>query len=103
MTYKEWITTTVKRFGIEGADVELILANQAALIPDAEAVADPTTAKTVLVKEFASLIPLANVSEGGYSVSWNWEAIKTWYNLTCGELGITPSDKPKVRNRSNLW
>ena len=103
MTYKEWITTTVKRFGIEGADVELILANQAALIPDVEAEAEPMTAKTALVKEFANIIPLANVSEGGYSVSWNWEALKMWYNITCGELGITPANKPQVRNRSNVW
>lgn len=103
MTYKEWITKTVKRFGVTGEDVELILANQAELIPDENATADPNTAKRALVKEFASMIPLANVSEGDYSVSWNWEAIKMWYNITCGELGITPANKPKVRNRSNVW
>ena len=103
MTYKEWITTTVTRFGVKAEDVELILANQKALIPDEDAEADPTTAKTALVKEFATVIPLANVSEGGYSVSWNWEAIKMWYNITCGELGIIPANKPKVRNRSNVW
>jgi len=103
MTYREWITATAKRFGATAEDVELILANQTALIPDAEADADPTTAKKALVAEFASVIPLANVSEGGYNVSWNWEAVKMWYDITCGELGITPSNKPKVRNRSNVW
>lgn len=103
MTYKEWITTTVKRFGVTDADVELILANQIELIPDENAAADPKTAKRALVKEFATMIPLANVSEGGYSVTWNWEAIKMWYNITCGELGITPANKPKVRNKSNVW
>lgn len=103
MTYREWITATVKRFGITGEDVELILINQTALIPDADADAEPTTAKRALVSEFASVIPLANVSEGGYSVSWNMDALKLWYNITCGELGITPANKPKVRNRSNVW
>lgn len=103
MTYKEWFTATGRRFGIEAGDVELILANQAELIPDADADVEPKTAKTALVKEFASMIPLANVSEGGYSVSWNWDAIKFWYNTTCSELGITPTTTPKVRNRSNLW
>ena len=103
MTYKEWITSTVKRFGVTAEDVELILTNQTELIPDAEATVEPTTAKRALVKEFASVIPLANVSEGGYSVSWNWEALKMWYDITCGELGITPANKPKVRNRSNVW
>lgn len=103
MTYKEWFTRTTTRFGIEAADVELILTNQQATIPDANAEVDVTTAKKALCKEFGSLIPLANVSEGGYSVSWNWEAIKFWYKQTCGELGITPLSTPKVRNRSNRW
>ena len=103
MTYKEWFTRTTTRFGIEAADVELILTNQQSAIPDANAEVDVTTAKKALCKEFGSLIPLANVSEGGYSVSWNWEAIKFWYKQTCGELGITPLTTPKVRNRSNRW
>ena len=35
---------------------------------------------------------------GSDSVSWNWEAIKFWYNQTCSEFGITPMTTPKVRN-----
>ena len=103
MTYKEWLTRTVSRFGIDNADAELILINQAGIIPDPEAEVEVTIAKTALSKEFGSVIPLANVSEGGYSVSWNWDAIKFWYNQTCGELGITPANAPKVKNRSRIW
>ncbi|MEE1386345.1 MAG: DUF6706 family protein [Prevotella sp.] len=103
MTYKEWFSCTVSRFGVEGGDVDLMLANQQDAIPDPDAEVDTTTAKRALCKEFGSIIPLANVSEGGYSVSWNWEAIKFWYNQTCSELGITPMTTPKVRNRSNRW
>lgn len=76
MTYKEWFSRTVSRFGVEGGDVDLMLANQQDAIPDPDAEVDTTTAKRALCKEFGSIIPLANVSEGGYSVSWNWEAIK---------------------------
>lgn len=103
MTYKEWFSRTVSRFGVEGGDVDLMLANQQDAIPDPDAEVDTTTAKRALCKEFGSIIPLANVSEGGYSVLWNWEAIKFWYNQTCSELGITPMTTPKVRNRSNRW
>ena len=103
MTYKEWFSRTVSRFGVEGGDVDLMFANQQDAIPDPDAEVDTTTAKRALCKEFGSIIPLANVSEGGYSVSWNWEAIKFWYNQTCSELGITPMTTPKVRNRSNRW
>ena len=90
MTYKEWFTRTTARFDIESADVELILANQQNTIHDPEEAVDVVTAKRALCAEFGTIIPLANVGEGGYSVSWNWEAIKFWYNQTCGELGITP-------------
>lgn len=103
MTYKEWITKTAAKFQIGSEDVELILCNQSNLIPDPEANVDPITAKKALCLEFGTLIPLANVSEGGYSISWNWEAIKFWYNGTCAEVGITPITKPKIRNKSNIW
>jgi hypothetical protein len=107
MTYKEWITATAQRFTIGTADVELILFNQRELIPDENAEADITTAKTALCREFANLIPLANISEGGYSVTWNWNAIKFWYRQTCSEIGLVPIDidgtKPKIRNKSNVW
>jgi hypothetical protein len=103
MTYKEWITATAGRFTIGTADVELILFNQRVLIPDENDEADITTAKTALCKEFANLIPLANISEGGYSIHWNWEAIKLWYNQACAELGLIPINAPKIRNKSNVW
>ena len=103
MTYKEWITATAKRFMIGTADVELILFNQRDAIPDETAEADITTAKTALCREFANLIPLCDISEGGYSISWNWNAIKFWYNQTCAELGIIPVNKPKLKDRSNRW
>jgi hypothetical protein len=110
MTYKEWITATARRFAIEQSDVELILFNQKNLIPDSSIEADITVAKTALCNEFATIIPLANISEGGYSHSytaWAWDAIKFWYKQACLELGLIPVDldenKPKVRNKSNVW
>jgi hypothetical protein len=106
MTYREWIAAVVKRFDLGTEDIQLILFNQRGLIPDENAEADQTVAKTALCREFATLIPLANISEGGYSVNWNWEAIKFWYRQTCSELGLTPvdfGDKPKIRNKSYVW
>jgi len=103
MTYKEWITAVAKRFMIGSADIELILFNQRGIIPDENAEADITIAKTALCREFANIIPLYDISEGGYSISWKWDAIKLWYNQICTELGIIPIDKPKIRDRSSRW
>ena len=103
MTYKEWMTKTAAKFQLNADDVELILCNQSELIPDAEAVVDVRTAKSALCLEFATVIPMANIGEGGYSISWNWEAIKFWYHGTCAEVGLVPFGRPKVRNKSNIW
>lgn len=48
---------------------------------------------------------LQNVSEGGYSISWNMDAVKLYYNALCSELGVENVllARPKVRNRSHLW
>ena len=48
---------------------------------------------------------MCNVSEGGYSVTWNMEAVKMWYNAMCDELGIENAleRKPKVKGRSDIW
>lgn len=103
MTYREWMNRTCARFSMEEADAELVLVNQRGRIPDPDEEADPDTAKRALCAEIAAVIPLANVSEGGYSVSWNWEAVRFWYKQTCAELGITEHGAPRLRNRSNVW
>lgn len=65
MTYKEWITKTVGKFQLSADDVDLILCNQSGLIPDPDAPVDVRKAKTAICREFTTLIPLANIGEGG--------------------------------------
>lgn len=100
MTYKEWMIATGSRFNVSEADIELILVNQGI---EPEEQVDVVKAKTAMCKEFAMVIPMANVTEGGYSVSWNMEALKLWYKQTASELGLTDVTAPKIRNRSNIW
>lgn len=104
MTYRDYISLTGQRFDFTANDKELFFANQKALIPDPDGEVDITTAKKALVNEIANILPIANVSEGGYSVSWNMEAIRLWYKLTCAELGIVPiGETPTAKNRSDIW
>lgn len=103
MTYKEWIEATTSKFGVSANEVELILVNQSGIIEDPNANVDVRLAKTALCNEFASILPMANVTEGGYSVSWNMEAVKLYYQQLCNELGIAPVTQPRIRNASNRW
>ena len=103
MTYLEWMTSTVARFNVTADEAELILTNQSELVPDMSATVDVAIAKTALCKEFASILPMANVTEGGYSVTWDMGAIRMYYNSLCDELGIPNRLKPQIRNASHLW
>lgn len=92
------------RFNASEQDAVLILVNQQGIIPYPDDDVNITTAKRALCNELASIIPMASsVSEGGYSVTWNMEAVKMYYSALCEELGIASVLKPRIRNRSNLW
>lgn len=104
MTYREYLTTTTKRFNFSEEDITLLAENQKDIIPDMDAEVDTRTAKTALVREVANFMPIANISEGGYSLTWNIEALRLWYKITCAELGLAPiGATPTATNRSDIW
>lgn len=99
-TNKEYLTALLSRFSVNGNDVDLILL-EAGL--NADNSPDVTACKTAVYNSLSVVLPLANVSEGGFSVSWNIDALKLWYKSLCRELGKPDVLKSTVRNRSNLW
>ncbi len=103
MTYKEWMSAMGSKFGMSESDVELVLTNQSCIITDPEETVEVTKAKTALCKEFAVVMPLTNVTEGGYSLSWNMDAVKLWYKQTVSELGLADATTPRIRNKSKIW
>lgn len=100
MTNREYIQTIGRRFGMSDEDVAVLILSQNI---EADADADVKACKIAMCHEFATLIPMQSVSEGGYSVSWNMDAVKLWYKVTCAEMGITDGTQPRVRNRSCVW
>lgn len=103
MTYSEYFTAICSRFNFTEKDIEILLLNQATLIPNPNEEVNVKIAKKALYKEFSSLIPLYNVSEGGYSVSWNIDALKLWYSTIASELNLKDVTKPRFRDKSNVW
>ncbi|CVK17254.1 hypothetical protein Ga0061079_1341 [Apibacter mensalis] len=106
MNYKEYITATLSPLGVEAATIELILLNQN-LVPDKEIMGkeDVLLLKKALFKEFTVYLPKQKtLSEGGYSISWDMEAIRLWYSSLAKELG----EDDEIYNNSyvsspNLW
>lgn len=101
-TNREYISAVLAGTNVSDSDIDLILIK--ASLDGSDAV--DTEACDLAVYNRLSVVLKAsmyNVSEGGYSVSWNIEAIKMYYKTLCAELGKPNVLIPVIRNRSNSW
>lgn len=104
MTNKQYLAKALSGLNISEDDIDIVLL-KASLDGDAEA---DVRACDVATHQRMSVIlkgVMQNVSEGGYSISWNVEAVKLYYNALCNELRFENVlfARPKIRNKSNLW
>jgi hypothetical protein len=104
MTNREYITQVLDGLGVSEGDIEIILLKGKI---DGDATADDKSCDLAIYHRMSVVIKSAtqNISEGGYSVSWNMEAVKLFYIALCEELGVENVlvGKPKLRNKSNVW
>lgn len=104
MTNKQYLTKALSGLGMSEDDIDIILLKSEL---DADADVDVRSCDMATYNRMSVLFKgvLQNVSEGGYSVSWNMDAVKLFYNALCSELGVENVllARPKVRNRSHLW
>ena len=98
-TNREYLTASLGKFGLSADDIDLIMVET----PELEGPLNVALCKESMYNSLSAILPTANISEGGYSISWNVDALKLWYSSLCNELGKTNVLKPKVSNRSYLW
>lgn len=104
MTNKEYITTVLGGLNVSDSDIDIILlrAGLESGVP-----ADAKACDMAIYRRMSAVIKsvMQNVSEGGYSISWNMDAVKLFYASLCNELGVENVlvGRPKVRDRSNMW
>lgn len=97
-TNSEYIAAMLNRFGLTSEDAELIIVEH----PELDGALDVKACKLAMYNSF-SVILNGNVSEGGFSITWDIDRLKMWYNSLCRELGKPSAIQSKIRNRSNLW
>jgi hypothetical protein len=104
MTNKEYLTKSLNGLSVSEDDIELILLKSSL---SGEASVDVPACDKAVYNRMSIVLKgvTQNVSEGGYSISWNMDAVKLFYNSLCHELGLDNvlTGSPKVRNRSNCW
>lgn len=102
MTYREYITKTLNKFFLSPDDIDILMLNQGI---EADADVNVLIAKMAIYKEFSMVLPMANINEGGTSVTWISENVKVWYSLLASELGMPDLLKGDdlIRDYSNDW
>lgn len=104
MTNKQYLAKFLDGLGVSDDDVDIIILKSGL---DGGAGLDIAACDKAVYHRMSIVLKGAtqNVSEGGYSVSWNMEAVKLFYNALCNELGVENvlAGRPKIRNRSNVW
>lgn len=104
MTNKEYLTKSLNGLNISEDDIDIILLKGGL---EADGVVDITACDMSVYNRMSVVLKgmTQNVSEGGYSISWNMDAVKLFYNALCNELGKENVlvARPKIRNRSNIW
>ena len=85
-------------------DIEIIMV-KADINPDADV--DCHACDLAIYNRFSVVLGAMthNVSEGGYSISWNMDAVKLYYSALANDLCVENVlvSRPKIRNRSNMW
>lgn len=103
-TNRQYLAASLKGLNVTDEDIDIIILKSGI---DADASADTKACDMAVYKRMSVMLAATaqNVSEGGYSISWNMEAVKMYYNALCNELGVENAlvGRPKVRNRSNYW
>lgn len=97
-TNREYLAAMLNRFGLTSDDVDLLIAEH----PELEGALNVAACKTAMYNSFSTILN-GNISEGGFSLTWDTERLKMWYNSLCRELGKPSAIQPVVRNRSNFW
>lgn len=84
MTNREYLQQTLGKFNVAPEEIDLVLINQGL---NGDEYVDVPAARLALYEEFATLLPIAEISEGGFSIRWNMAAIKLWYSNLARQLG----------------
>lgn len=98
-TNKEYLVSKLEKFGLTENDVDIIIVEN----PELAGSLDVKACKLTMYKSMSSILPTANVSEGGYSVNWNIDALKLWYKSLCLEVGKPNVLQGSIQNRSDYW
>jgi hypothetical protein len=107
----EYLNSRLIRLGIELSDVELaalqIKHMNGVSLDDALDSVNIDISDKACLNYIRDILLMPDISEGGYSVKFDRDAVVKWYNFEVQRLGLGRNPNfslsPKVRDASNRW
>ncbi len=103
-TNRDYVTKVLSGLDLSEDDIDVILMKGGL---DGDGEANIEACDTAIYNRFSVVLKAAakNVTEGGYSHSWNVEAVKLYYSALCAELGRENvlEEEPTLEDLSQLW
>lgn len=107
MTIKEYITDKFQSFGITLSKADLFDVSMSVNMNDDMTSENRNRVYLALIKTVIPqwLLRAKTVSENGFSISWDSEALLKWYSWLCSELGIEDelNGTTSIEDGSDLW
>lgn len=95
MTIREYISDKLKAFGISEAQLVDMSLSSGLDLESNVVEQDPTVVGVALTSTLEELIlapKMTNISESGFSVSWDFANMSQYYLWLCRKWGLTPKD-----------
>ncbi len=107
MKIKDYITSKFQTFGIELSEADLADISMTVSLADEFTQDNKNDVYLALVGNVIPQLLLRpkSISESGFSISYDNDALKNYYEWLCNELGIedTLNDISKISDASDIW
>lgn len=113
MTVREYISQKLAAFGVaEAYYVDIVLSSGIVLddLYSAENAAQVGEAMISVLEELMVVPRQSNISEGGFSMSWDFSGLGKWYILLCKRYGkeadadiVAQSGISVIRDMTSVW
>ena len=107
MTIKDYITSKFQSFGIELSEANLVDISMIVSLADEFTQDNKNDVYLAIVKNVIPQLLLRpkSISESGFSISYDTDALKNYYAWLCNALGIEDNlnDVSKISDASDIW
>ena len=107
MTVKDYITSKFQTFGIELSEADLIDISMAVSLDDELTADNKNDVYLAIVKNVIPQLLLRpkSISESGFSISYDNDALLKYYAWLCNELGIEDNlnEVSRISDASDMW